>query len=209
MAADLFVATPLHDGRVFHHYLFGVLGLVTGYPLGVRVEVQVGPHLPFNRDLLTSQFLASKCSKLLWVDSDIGFRNEHFQALLDARKDFVGGCYATKDAARRIPTELLGIQEGELQQADYVPSGFLLLSRDCVQRMTDAHAHRRYRSASGRETCALWYQEFAMGDDTSFCARWRALGGEIWLHSGVVVDHIGNHVYQPSASALEVLRGGT
>jgi len=152
--------------------------------------------------VLTARFLDSAATHMLCVDSDIGWTPADAQKLLDAGKDFVSGCYCRKQTSRDIPAELTGNREGDLLEASTVPAGFLLLSRAAVERMVGAYRHLQYKNAWG-QAWALWSPMFEhgaqFGEDTSFCLRWRGLGQKIWMHSGVILQHIGECSYVPDA----------
>lgn len=165
----------------------------------IACEVQSGSFLPRNRDVLTARFLDSGASHMLCVDSDVGWQPEHAQLLLDSGKDFISGCYPKKQANREIPAKLTGVREGDLWEAEYVPGGFLLLSRACVERMVGAYRNLEYQAGPMR-CWALWASMFENnsydGEDVSMCRRATAIGIKIWLHQGVVLDHHGEYTYK-------------
>lgn len=199
---SLFVATPLHSGWLHHGYVAGALQAVSVFAGRIAFEVQNGSFLPRNRDILTTRFLDSGASHMLCVDSDIGWLPEHAQALLDSGKAFVSGCYPKKQPDRAIPGKLTGRREGLLWEAEHVPGGFLLLARSVVERMVGAYRKLEYTTGeSGHRCWALWSPLFEYGgsydgEDVAFCRRWRDIGGEIWLHQGVVLKHYGEHCFE-------------
>lgn len=197
---SLFVATPLHNGWLHSSYVAGALQAMTAFAGRIAFEVQSGSFLPRNRDILTARFLDSGATHMLCVDSDIGWVPAQAQLLLDSGKDFISGCYPKKQPDRAIPAKLLGRHEGELWQAEYVPGGFLLLSRACVERMVGAFRKLEYTHNEHR-CWALWSSLFEYGgsydgEDVAFCRRWTSIGGEIWLHQGVSLKHFGEHCFE-------------
>lgn len=202
----IFLATPLHDNRVHVQYMAGVLQALTAFAGRIRVDTQTGSFLPRSRDLLTSRFLDSPASHMLCVDSDIGWAPADAQKLLDSGKEFVSGCYAKKQPNREIPARLTGETDGSLRGCEFVPGGFLLLARECVERMVGAYRQLTYNTPHG-VTWALWQSpqtpgHIGEGEDVAFCRRWREIGGQVWLHAGVVVRHYGEACYDPDVSAL-------
>ena len=194
-----FLGTPLHDARVHQAYLAGAMELSAALPQQLILSEVTRPFLPVSRDVLTAQFLRSPATHFLCVDSDIGFRAADVQRLLVAQKDFVSGIYATKDAERRLTSPLSRRREGDLIEVNYAAAGFLLLTRACVERMVQAHPELEYHTPDGR-LWALWSPIFDVrpyGEDASFSKRWRALGGQIWAHSGVVLEHHGDIAFLP------------
>lgn len=203
MTSSLFVATPLATPQIHVQWVAGALSMHSVFPGRYIIEQRIGSFLPSSRDWLTGKFLDSPASHLLFVDSDIGWHASDAQKLLDTGKDFVSGVYVTKSAEPKIPAELTDDREGELVRCGYVPGGFLLLSRTCVERMVGAYRQMRYLDSQGKTQWGLWAQLFGDGypysaEDVSFCRRWTAIGGKIWLHTGVCLGHYGDKCYLPA-----------
>ena len=200
MPQTLFLATPLHDGKVHRAYLKGALELASSLPPGRLVVSGFTSQSVFvGRDVLTAHFLRSNATHLLCVDSDIGWGASDVQKLLLSGKDFVAGNYARKQQDRALVCVLRGAHEGPLREAESVGAGFVLLSRTCIERMIQAHPELEYATAHG-PVWALWAPIFdgvPNGEDVSFCKRWRALGERIWVHSEVTLMHFGETVFLP------------
>ena len=198
----LFLATPLHDGRVHHAYMSGVIELAHAAPGRLIIGKFSGSFLAVSRDVLTAHFLRSKATHLLCVDSDIGFTAADVQKLLYANQDFVSGLYARKTQERLLATPLRKQRQGELVEAHYAAAGFLLLTRNCVERLVAAHPELAYDTPQG-QAWALWSPFFDVrpyGEDAAFCKRWQELGGKIWAHPQVILTHYGDHAYLPLAA---------
>lgn len=175
---------------------------MTAFRDRIRIQTQVGSILPRNRDILTAQFIESPATHMLCIDSDIGWKPEHVQALLDTGKDFISGTYCKKQEDRGIPAGLTGKRVGQLLEADYLPGGFLLLSRACIERMVGAYREMEYMAPPFGRIWALWAPLFEQGvtyagEDVAFCSRWKKIGGEMWMHRGVVLEHYGELAYVP------------
>lgn len=171
------------------------------------------------RNTIAAIFLHSTCSHLVFVDSDIGFDGRALVRLLAHDRDVVGGVYRKKrlDAhdfavtyaerdgkARRDP------ETGAVECA-YLATGFLCIKRHVLERMIEAFPRSRYRAPQwkGEADRPQWHHnlfdcwveptsEELLSEDYAFCARWRAMGGEVWAdpyiklrHSGTA-DFIGN-----------------
>lgn len=204
MTESVFVGTPLHDGTVNVLWARGALETVSQFRDRIRIETYRGSWLPRNRDALTRMFLDSGCSHFLCVDSDVAWRAEHLRALLAADREMVSGVYCRKQKDRGLPVELTGERDGDLWEAASVPAGLLLIARSVIERMVGAYHALQYTTGAqppGR-VWALWAPTFEAGsnysgEDVAFCRRWRALGGRIWLHRGVVAGHVGDFEYLP------------
>ncbi len=197
----VFVATPLRDGRMHEQYFAGAIAATRAYGDRIQFATASG-YLPRARDGLTKRFLESGRSHMLSLDSDIGWEVEDLDRLLETGLDFVSGCYARKDEGRRVPWKAIpaGSYVGDLHEAMHVPGGFMLLSRRAVEQMVQQYGALTYQGPLGL-TVALWRTVLEDGmyasEDISFCRRYREIGGRIWLHRGVTLDHVGDHVYQP------------
>lgn len=205
----LFVATPLHTQSLHLAWVRGALSAHAAFSGRIKIQTQVGSVLPRNRDILTAQFIESPATHMLCVDSDIGWTAEQAQKLLDTGKDFISGVYCKKQADRGIPAELTGKEEGELAACEYVPGGFLLLSRAVIERMIGAYREMEYIAKPYGRIWALWAPLFVQGvtysgEDVAFCSRWRKIGGEIWMHRGVVLSHYGDMAYRPDDVAANI-----
>lgn len=218
--ATLYLCTPTHDGRVHIPFHRGCLRTTTVFHERIQIASRAGPLVARNRDMLTDGFLDSPATHMLCVDSDIGFGPEQVQALLDLQLPFVAGTYSKKQANREIPADYTGETRGApfatlfadgrrgavidrpLWKCNYVPAGFMLLERATVERMAGAYLRLQYQVTGMGLITGLWSPEFGRGsyagEDVAFCRRWRELGGEIWMHRGVVLEHHGDQVYLPN-----------
>ncbi len=90
--------------------------------------------------------------------------------------------------------------------ADYAGTGFMLIRRAALARMMGAHPELRFAAAHDRATQFDSPHQFALFDcmiepetrhylseDYTFCRRWRALGGDIWLDTQGALIHTGGH----------------
>ena len=196
----LFLATPLHDGRVHRAYMNGALQLAAAIPGRLIISSFTSQSVFVSRDVLTAHFLRSNATHLLFVDSDMGWTAADAEKLVLAGKDFVAGTYARKQADRALASTLLDDRDGELVEAEFAAAGFLLMSRAGVERMVGAHPELEYATAHG-PAFALWspiFDGIPYGEDFSFSKRWRALGGKIWVHRGVRLGHFGESIFWPT-----------
>lgn len=200
-----YIATPVHDARVHGVYMAGALAASHTFP-GCDWQLCNGTSLMRQRDMLVSAFMASACSHLLWVDSDMAWSAEDAQKLFDTGEDFIGGTYCRKSPNKPLTAHLLPNQKGELVEATHVGTGFLLVSRAAIERMLEAYAADTYESAGKRYT-SLFLQNINEGtEDLSFCRRWRDIGGKVWMHTGVVLPHMdGNTAYVADVSEFRQL----
>lgn len=206
MGFSPYIATPTHDARVHGVYMAGVLSASHTFP-GCDWQLCNGTGLMRQRDVLVAAFLATKCTHLLFVDSDQAWHAADAQALFDTGEDFVGGTYCRKSPAKPLTAHLLPERKGELIGATHVGTGFLLVSRSAIEKMIATYATDRYESG-GKTYTSLFLQNIDEGtEDLAFCRRWRDIGGKVWMHTGVVLPHYdGNTAYVADVGSLrEVL----
>jgi len=120
---------------------------------------------------------------------------------------------ATAEAASYLYSSSISLrddnqpQEGFLK-AEYGATGFMLIRRSVLERLAETHPELRYGSDhsvwTGRIDRSARYAFFDtmiadgqyLPEDYSFCRRWRALGGEIWIDLLSRFQHVGGHVYR-------------
>lgn len=94
----------------------------------------------------------------------------------------------------------------------YAGTGFMLLRRSCLERMVFAYAQTKYTLAHvypiPKERSDNQYALFDcmiepetgayLSEDFTFCKRWRAIGGKIWLDPKSRLAHYGTFRFQGS-----------
>ncbi len=97
-------------------------------------------------------------------------------------------------------------REGDLATATYVGTGFMMISRTAVEQMIIGYPETRYtRIDAYHDNQTIEHVPHALFDcmidpvtktylseDFTFCHRWRALGGEIWLDISSRLTHTGS-----------------
>jgi len=96
---------------------------------------------------------------LLFIDSDIIFEPEDVFKLLQANKEVVAGIYPKKyivwDRLKKNPEServdfpmggTLTMTEDNLIELEYLPTGFLLISRTAIEKIITAHPELKYRN---------------------------------------------------------------
>jgi hypothetical protein len=185
---------------------------------------------------------------LLSVDADIAFRPEQAFRLLDCRQPFVGAVYPYKTvnwskAATAIAEGRPQIPSASLDyvvnwqderriagprgfaKAKYIGAGFMLLRREVLTALRDAHPELRFHywaaqhggtpqapHARGPDRYGLFEPIIDketgqyLPEDLSFCRRWTDLGGEIWVDMESRLDHLGLYTFKGDLSTQFVRR---
>ena len=155
---------------------------------------------------------------LLFIDSDIIFEPEDVFKLLQANKEVVAGIYPKKyivwDRLKQNPEServdfpmggSLTMTEDNLIELDYLPTGFLLISRTAIEKIITAHPELKYRNDIDGYMSAgdNFYDLFKVGirngiyesEDWGFCSLWKGVGGKVLIHPDINVKHLGWHEY--------------
>lgn len=126
---------------------------------------------------------------VFWMDSDMVVPRDALKKLLEADKDFVTGLYFQRrgDHAPVIYTRFVqpykDYPKDELFTVIGCGFGCVLMKTDVIRTIA-------------KELNGLTFQpEDALGEDLSFCKRWRMCGGEIWCDPTVKCGHIGECVF--------------
>ena len=155
---------------------------------------------------------------LLFIDSDIIFEPEDIFKLIQANKEVVAGIYPKKyivwDRLKKNPEAervdfpmggTLTMTEDNLIELDYLPTGFLLISRTAIEKIIAAHPELKYRNDIDGYMSAgdNFYDLFKVGirngiyesEDWGFCSLWKGVGGKVLIHPDINVKHLGWHEY--------------
>ncbi len=163
-----------------------------------------GCHVDDNRNMLISTFLESQCDALVFIDDDTRFNACDLVALALSTPDVVAGIAPKKKedldfACRLIPGEIWSNSEC-LIEVEGVGAAFLKISRYAIEELcknevsytqkiggTDRVIYQIFERTT--ENGARW------GGDYSFCRKWSALGGKIYVFPDMTFGHIGHKEY--------------
>jgi hypothetical protein len=206
----LYIATPVADGWVCSAYMTSLMGSVRllnkfkiEYEYSLLQKCSVLHHA---RNRLVGNFLASDCTHILFIDADMGWAPEAPLELLAHRKDVIGAVGVTKEdepvfCVKHDPSTFKWDARTGLLRVTGVGAAFMLLSRACVEKVAKAYEHMAYRDVKADEPSipnVFWTDVIdgqMIGEDYTFCDRWRALGGEVWVEPGMPLEHIGSKSY--------------
>lgn len=223
ISPKLFIATPTSDGIALAPYVASIAAAVArlvGRGIGVEYRTNDGTDLILQRNLLAAEFLASDCTHLLFIDSDMTFAPDLAETLLSCRKRLIGAVYPKRSLdlerlkqlaiGRRFDEALalahdwnvhvldgaVTIQNGICQVAA-LPGGFLLIERACLEEMASGGAVPTVEPPGGGSPMRAFFREMRTGSqildlDYAFCSFWRQTGGEVWAYPSADVRHVGD-----------------
>lgn len=221
----LFIAMPALDGRM-HCVTSGSLWnsqlalLMAGVPDTPHVEYAMQEsNLPFGRNRLVAEFMATDCSDLLMFDNDMSWDAESFMRLICHPVDFVGGAYRKKlqnpqtgELEVKWAIDFLADENGEINGSDpengllevrRLPGGFLRVTRRAIQKMINECGVPEYEIENSAGKMLTIHRLFSnewdgkqeVGEDYTFCDRWRQIGGKVWCDPELKIGHHGLAAY--------------
>lgn len=215
----LFLALPVYGGYNAH-FVTCLLNLVTHRSCDMMVRPCIGDSLIARaRNRLCAEFLASDCTHMLQLDSDLIFSPEQIKNLVDhaARgNDIVAGLYPKKQRELGWVCNILDTAEppsdNGLQRVKYAGTGCLLVSRAVLETMREKLPEIEYDPDEG-DTGEVKWDFFATGvrlfegsagtparrrylsEDWMFCQRALDLGFDVWMDTTVILKHVGECIY--------------
>jgi len=221
----LFIALPVYNS-VEAGFCQSLLRLVADAPVNLMVRMCVGDSLVSRaRNTLTADFLASDCSHLFFIDTDLIFKKEHV-AQLAARtgEDIVGGLYPKKiegplQYVVNSHFEPRPVQANGLQEMRYVGTGFMKIHRRVFERMIEKYGDTISFTPDhnpGQKHYDFWSvgtYEYPDGkrrflsEDWFFCQRAMDLGFKVWADTRIQLQHVGVAVYPLRSQQPEFFGG--
>jgi hypothetical protein len=168
------------------------------------------------RNNLCAKMMANPdATHFMFIDADIRFEPMAIVGMLVADKDVIGGIYPKKG----LPIDYnLNLAEetqiqGQLFTVETLGNGFLMFKRHVYERMIKSYPETKYIDDVnyGKEFEPHMYAIFDtyidhtgryLSEDWAFCKRWKKLGGEIWAHGGVLLNHLGHFEFTGDLSKM-------
>ena len=208
---SLFIALPAYDFKVSLKLAISLARVAQAAPQH-GIDIQIGSVCGCSvvsraRNLLTKDFLESKCTDLIFIDSDINFEPEDVFRLMawttDPKKGIVAGVPRIRGEERVYITALeyddnqeLTMNSMGLVRGMRVATAFMMVRRDVLETLVEAHPEwTYYDKKSDRMLPAIFdfmlTEEGYMGEDFLFCDRAREVGFEVWIDPTIKLGHMG------------------
>ena len=169
-------------------------------------------------NLMAKMMTNTAATHFMFIDADIRFQPEAIFMMLAADKDVIGGLYPKK----ALPVQyVINVKPGTVIQNDIFPvytmgTGFMMFKRHVYEKLCAAHPECKYVDdvGLGKQYEPTMFSIFDteidekghyLSEDWTFCRRWARLGGEIYAHAKVLLNHSGHYEF---AGDLSVLTGG-
>ena len=241
----VYLATPCYGGLLTLHFMHSVLRLQAACAergIGLEIDLMGGDALITRaRSRLAARFLAHpEATHILFCDNDIGFQPENVFRLWEVEKPIVAAVCPMKmvdwDRARAaakadapdmmaaslgyvvrfLPTPDKSVKvENGFAQVAYGGTGFLLIQRQAMQKICDAHPELKAKMGDMGDKLAaeapMIFETMIepetgqyLSEDYAFCRRWHDLGGEIWADFQARLTHVGATAF--TGSLMEALQ---
>lgn len=216
----LHIGMPCYGGMVSEPTMTSLLRFVLmSSKLGMHwsLDTMVNESLiPRGRNNLMAKMMTNdKATHFMFIDADIRFQPESIFQMLACEKEVIAGLYPKKSIPSNYVINLLPQTkiQGDIFTVDTAGTGFLIYKREVYEKLIKAHPDTKYVDDVGLGKqfepymyaifdCKIDEKGHYLSEDWLFCRRWRALGGEIWAHSKVLLNHVGHYEYQGDLSKM-------
>lgn len=175
----------------------------------IQVQRNGNSHVGKSREGVLWDAIKTGATHLFWLDDDMTWEPETFLALLASGHDFAGVVGMRKvippqPACNVLPgASVFDIRTGYLEVKD-VGFAFVCITRSVIERLCKAYPELKYQTGDGSDQYALFLDLIdrdytpegeRLGEDFSFCRRWRRIGGRIWVDPYAELGHWGSYEY--------------
>lgn len=210
----LHIGIPCYGGMVSEPTMtsflrFTLLAAQVGLQWSLDTMVNESLVTRARNNLMAKMMTNEKATHFMFIDADIRFQPDSILHMIACDKDVIGGLYPKK----ALPVNyVINLQpqtkvQGDIFTVDTMGTGFLLFKRDVYTKLIAAHPETKYVDdvGLGKQFEPMMYSIFDckiderghyLSEDWLFCRRWAALGGEIWAHGKVLLNHIGHYEFQ-------------
>jgi len=220
------LATPAYGGQVTESYFQSILALMhSAYAKGIQVDIMTLANeslITRARNEVVATFMGGDWTDLLWVDADISFSPQHAWRLLESPHEVCATPYAMKginwdavaqatdsESARRASIlSVINTLPGAKQESGFVAAldagtGFMRVKRSALEKLIAAHPETEYQTEKDVPNKTRWalfdciiHSGRYLSEDYTFCRRWQALGGEVWVdYTSPNLGHQGSYTF--------------
>lgn len=218
----LFIALPVY-GAVDPLFTQCLMRVIHGLKVPAAVQWCVGDSLVGRaRNRLTREFLASDCTHLLFIDTDLVFSPEHIERIASHDLPVVGGLYCKKQEGhpRLVLNSFnegsLDADETGLSPVKYIGTGFMCIKREVFEQIAARWPEDSYLADETNDPeYDFWrvgvyhYADGAkryLSEDWWFCQRVQELGLKVYADPNILCKHHGMACY-PLSYQADILYG--
>ena len=213
----VYIAMPCYDS-VKINTMLSVIQLVQQLSSsGVKVGINTmkSPLIHQARNYLTSVFLTTDYTHLLFIDSDVEFEPEAIIRMLVAKKNIICTPYRVKSELldKHIYTvefknpKTIPFLPGGLVEITAGPTGIMLIERTVFEKIIKNHPDLKIKNKAtpnATQSHAFYYNFFdfgfkegyAIGEDVSFCKLARGNDFKIYANTESTTSHHGSWAWK-------------
>ena len=216
----VFLAVAVYDkpGAHFAFALAHTTAALTEAGIGWELAIYANNcHVDSSRNRLVRDFLKSDCTDYLSLDADVAWAAHQVPEILGYDRDIVAGVYPKKHGDDTYPVllfpgEIWSDKDG-LIEVQGVPTGFLRIRRQVLQRLADEAVHYNARNEAQDGAMALIFERQVIdgtlwGGDYVFCRKARAAGFKIYIAPEMRFEHSGEDSWTGCVGAWLRQRSG-
>jgi len=223
---NIFFATPCYGGLLTDQYFLSMFRTTQELiRLGINFRITTLRNeslVPRARNILNAMFLESTCTHLFFIDADIEFEPESIVRMLAMNKPIITSAYPKKTLPIDYAINLkfsdperkkVRIENGAVEVLD-ASTGFFCVKRSVMDKMIEAYPELHYRNDSSIDSkfnpfCYSFFDTIHdpddnryLSEDYTFCRRWQAIGGTVWLDPNTKLNHIGSFTFEGDVSKI-------
>ena len=173
-------------------------------------------------NLMAKMMTNTAATHFMFIDADIRFQPESILQMMAYDKDVIGGLYPKKALPVSYVINLKPQTkiQGDIFTVDTMGTGFLMFKRNVYEKLINAHPETKYVDdvGLGKQFEPMMYSIFDckiderghyLSEDWLFCRRWQDIGGEIWAHSKVLLNHVGHYEYAGDLDKIAIGQRGS
>lgn len=216
----VFLAVAVYDkpGAHFAFALAHTTAALADAGIGWELAIYSGNcHVDSSRNRLARDFIKSDCTDYMSLDADVAWVPQDLVELLGYDRDVVAGVYPKKHGDDTYPLlmfdgEIWSDRDG-LIEVKGVPTGFLRIRRQVLQRLADEAVHYNARNEAQDGAMALIFERQVIdgmlwGGDYVFCRKARAAGFKIFIAPEMRFEHSGEESWTGCVGAWLRQRSG-
>lgn len=197
---------------IFNRCLHNTLSLLRSYGINHGVTEGLGSsHVGKAREFVLWAAMAntkSPFTHLMWIDDDMGWDSKDVIKLITYDRDIVAAVGIRKSEEKKFCFNSLDgavVEDGLLEVKD-VGFAFVLMKRKVIDILCASYPELQYKTGDGSRQFALFYDLLdrsnpnelpeRLGEDLSFCRRWRKIGGQVFVDPSIELIHSGRYEYR-------------
>lgn len=211
----IYIAIPSRTGEVKVETCRAIIKGMTecaaeGWAITLGESLECIAPISIARNLAVARFLATDYDDLFFIDDDVAWADGAMVRLLKAPVDLVAGVYPRRYPDISFPVqwdtskaEVWADPATGLIEVHGVATGFMRISRAGILRMVAHYKDDIYSQAQAPGGKVHRLFDFALvpdetgkvhevhSEDYTFCDRWRAMGGKVWIDPHITFMHLG------------------